>query len=67
MPSFVLFRIPSIKWEKSMKCLVFPRAERLLCTWLSLALLLVTDKDTVCVSADITASAGPALLDFSLL
>lgn len=50
-----------------MKCLVFPRAERLLCTWLSLALLLVTDKDTVCVSADLTASAGPALLDFSLL
>lgn len=67
MPSFVLFRIPSIKWEKSMKCLVFPRAERLLCTWLSLALLLVTDKDTVCVSADLTAPAGPALLDFSLL
>lgn len=50
-----------------MKCLVFPRAERLLCTWLSLALLLVTDKDTVCVSADLTAPAGPALLDFSLL
>lgn len=51
MPSFVLFRIPNIKSEKSMKCLVFPRVERLLCTWLSLALLLVTDKDTVCVSA----------------
>lgn len=68
MPSFMLFRIPSIKWEKSMKCLVFPRAERLLCTWLSLALLLVTNKDTVRVSDDLTAPAvPPTLLDFSWL